>query len=113
MPNILNRKFQYSFWNVNMMIVALNVIIFFIATYFYPYLNYVLAMMPLRILAEPSSIYTFVTYMFAHSGIPHLFSNMLGLLIFGTILERRIGSKEYVCNSLILSFVINGISTQL
>lgn len=112
MPNILNRKFQYSFWNVNMMIVALNVIIFFIATYFYPYLNYVLAMMPLRILAEPSSIYTFVTYMFAHSGIPHLFSNMLGLLIFGTILERRIGSKEYllyylVCGSMagVLSFV--------
>ena len=46
MPNILNRKFQYSFWNVNMMIVAWKVIIFFIATYFYPYLNYVLAMMP-------------------------------------------------------------------
>ena len=34
--------------------------------------------------------------MFVHGSIYHLFSNMLGLVIFGTILERRIGSKEYL-----------------
>lgn len=96
MPNILNRKFQYSFWNANMMIVALNVLVFFISNYVYPYLTYMLALMPLRIIAEPSSCYTFVTYMFVHGSIYHLFSNMLGLVIFGTILERRIGSKEYL-----------------
>ncbi|HIS13143.1 MAG TPA: rhomboid family intramembrane serine protease [Candidatus Ornithospirochaeta stercorigallinarum] len=96
MPNILNRKFQYSFWNANMMIVALNVLVFFISNYVYPYLTYMLALMPLRIIAEPSSCYTFVSYMFVHGSIYHLFSNMLGLVIFGTILERRIGSKEYL-----------------
>lgn len=96
MPNILNRKFQYSFWNTNMIIVALNVLVFFISNYVYPYLTYMLALMPLRIIAEPSSCYTFVSYMFVHGSIYHLFSNMLGLVIFGTILERRIGSKEYL-----------------
>ena len=96
MPNILNRKFQYSFWNANMIIVALNVLVFFISNYVYPYLTYMLALMPLRIIAEPSSCYTFVSYMFVHGSIYHLFSNMLGLVIFGTILERRIGSKEYL-----------------
>lgn len=79
-----------------MMIVALNVLVFFISNYVYPYLTYMLALMPLRIIAEPSSCYTFVSYMFVHGSIYHLFSNMLGLVIFGTILERRIGSKEYL-----------------
>ena len=96
MPNILNRKFQYSFWNANLIIVAVNVLVFFLSNYIYPYLTYMLSMMPLRILREPSSCYTFVTYMFAHGSIYHLFSNMLGLVIFGSILERRIGSKEYL-----------------
>lgn len=96
MPNILNRKFQYSYWNVNVILVVINVAVFFISNYIYPYLSSMLAMIPLRILLQPSSCYTFFTYMFVHGSIYHLFSNMLGLLIFGTILERRIGSKEYL-----------------
>ncbi len=119
MPNILNRKFQYAYWNASIIIVVANIIVFFISNYVYPYLNYMMAMMPLRILSEPSSCYTFVTYMFVHGSISHLFSNMLGLLIFRTILERRIGSKEFLlyyflCGTLagVLSFLFYFMSGQ-
>lgn len=36
------------------------------------------------------------TYQFVHSGLMHLFSNMLGLFFFGIAVERRIGSKEFL-----------------
>jgi membrane associated rhomboid family serine protease len=45
--------------------------------------------------------YQFVTYMFLHSGFFHLFSNMLGLVVFGAILEQTLSSKKF----LILYFV--------
>ena len=38
----------------------------------------------------------FVTYMFVHADLSHLFSNMLGLLIFGIAVEKSIGSKEFL-----------------
>jgi membrane associated rhomboid family serine protease len=34
--------------------------------------------------------------MFVHGGISHLLFNMLALFIFGTQVERRIGSKEFL-----------------
>jgi Uncharacterized membrane protein (homolog of Drosophila rhomboid) len=37
-----------------------------------------------------------VTYMFMHGGFGHIFVNMWGLLMFGTALERTIGSKKYI-----------------
>lgn len=58
-----------------------------------------------------------VTYLFVHSGILHLATNMLGLYLFGTAVENRMGSKSFLlfylyCGvgaalfSLLLSFVI-------
>ena len=41
-------------------------------------------------------IWQFVTYMFVHGGISHLFFNMFGLFIFGTPVERQLGSKEFL-----------------
>ena len=38
----------------------------------------------------------FVTHMFMHGGFWHLFFNMFCLLMFGSALERTIGSKKYL-----------------
>ena len=38
----------------------------------------------------------FLTYMFLHAGFWHLLSNMLGLLVFGTLLERFWGSRRFL-----------------
>jgi membrane associated rhomboid family serine protease len=42
--------------------------------------------------------------MFAHGGISHLLFNMLALFIFGTQVERRIGSREFL-----LYYLLTGV----
>ena len=39
--------------------------------------------------------YQFVTYMFMHSGLTHLFFNMFALYMFGGVLERLWGAKRF------------------
>jgi membrane associated rhomboid family serine protease len=38
----------------------------------------------------------FVTHMFMHANINHIFSNMLGLFFFGPLLEQFLGSKRFL-----------------
>ncbi|RLJ03564.1 MAG: hypothetical protein DRP11_00250 [Candidatus Aenigmatarchaeota archaeon] len=45
---------------------------------------------------EPFMPYTLFTYIFVHADIQHLVSNMFALLIFGLILERLIGEREFL-----------------
>ena len=52
--------------------------------------------------------YTLVTAIFLHSGIPHLFYNLFGLALFGTILEHIIGSKKFL-----ILFFISGFAASL
>ena len=40
--------------------------------------------------------YQFITYMFLHGGIGHLFSNMFALWMFGRTLEYELGSKRFL-----------------
>jgi membrane associated rhomboid family serine protease len=38
----------------------------------------------------------FVTYMFLHGDFGHLFSNMFGLVMFGSVVESFMGSKKFL-----------------
>src|SRR3954469_5877815 len=40
--------------------------------------------------------WTFVTYMFVHAGLLHLVANMLMLFVFGTAVETRMGSRNFL-----------------
>ncbi len=40
-------------------------------------------------------VWQIVTYMFLHGGIGHIFFNMLALWMFGSMLEREWGSREF------------------
>ena len=40
--------------------------------------------------------WTFVSYMFVHAGLLHLFANMLMLFVFGTAVESRMGSRNFL-----------------
>ncbi len=72
-------------------LLALNIIIFI--------LEYILPVVPHFALA-PETValtpWTLVTSMFLHANFEHLFYNMFGLLIFGFILERLIGSRRFL-----------------
>ncbi len=52
--------------------------------------------------------YTLVTAIFLHSGLPHLMYNLLGLALFGSILEHIIGSKRFL-----ILFFIAGLAASI
>lgn len=43
-----------------------------------------------------SQPWTFVTYMFVHANLLHLLANMLMLFVFGTAVESRMGSRNFL-----------------
>ena len=54
-----------------------------------------LALQPSTILAG-KNLWTFITSMFLHAGVGHLFVNMLSLLFIGSFVERLIGKKRFI-----------------
>ncbi len=49
-----------------------------------------------------------LTYMFLHGGVHHIFSNMLGLIVFGPVLEYRFGGHRFL-----VFYVVCGIGAAL
>ena len=47
-------------------------------------------------LASDFHIYQFVTYMFLHGGLTHIFFNMFALWMFGSVIERVWGPKKFL-----------------
>jgi len=97
--NIIRRPFRYANYNLVFWIIGINVVIF-AAMELLGYrfrINVIahMAMTPL-IITELKWIWTFATYMFLHGNFTHLLFNMLGLFIFGTHVERQMGSKEFL-----------------
>lgn len=50
----------------------------------------------------------FITYMFLHGGFVHIFFNMYTLFIFGTVLERVLGTKRFL-----IFYFVTGIGAGL
>ena len=60
-------------------------------------------------LASDFHVYQFVTYMFLHGGLTHIFFNMFALWMFGSVIERVWGPKKflfyYICCGIGAGFV--------
>lgn len=78
-------------------------IVIFIFQIFFPSITNRFALNQRRIFLEP---YRFITSIFLHGGLEHLMFNMFALGLFGSILEKIIGSKRF----LIIFFVSGLIS---
>jgi len=78
---------------VQRLIIA-NVIMFFVEQTA-PGVANALVLQPRYVLTEP---WTLVTYMFLHDprSITHLLFNMLGLWLFGTRVEERLGGRRFL-----------------
>ncbi|MEZ0610987.1 rhomboid family intramembrane serine protease [Fibrella sp. WM1] len=48
------------------------------------------------LLSQQFNIIQLITHMFMHGNFSHLFSNMLGLLVFGPLLERTWGASRFL-----------------
>lgn len=90
----LNRKFSYSYTNVTLKLIIINVVVYLV-TSMYPRSYAYLAMIPSYIVYE-HWYWQFITYMFVHANFSHIFFNMFGLFMFGMPVERRIGSREFL-----------------
>ena len=91
---IINRRFRYTYSNVTTILVVINFIVFCLTRFLMPSLTYYLALVPRYILYR-HWYWQFLTYMFVHGSVSHFLFNMLSLYIFGSALERRIGSREF------------------
>ena len=97
--SFLNRKFKYTYSNAAIYILLINVLVFFAVNYTNiafrgVRLVYWLSLIPGRI--NMGWVWQFVTYMFVHGSVWHLFFNMFALIMFGRSLERYLGTREFV-----------------
>lgn len=91
--SMLTKPFKYTYFNATLVLIITNVVFFFINEFF-PATRYLVAMIPEMVLQ--GAFWQFVTYMFVHADLQHIIFNMFGLFIFGTQIERRMGSKEFL-----------------
>lgn len=97
--SFLNKKFKYTYSNACVYLVLVNVLVFFAVNY----TNIRIGGVPLAFclglvpgLVNQGWVWQFVTYMFVHGSYMHLFFNMLALLMFGRVLERMLGTREFL-----------------
>jgi membrane associated rhomboid family serine protease len=87
------RTLPYNQTHVTEKLIIVNAVVFLL-TSVVQNLQYYLALIPSFILH--GYIWQFVTYMFVHGSVSHLFFNMLSLFIFGSVVERQLGSREFL-----------------
>ncbi|MBN2860515.1 MAG: rhomboid family intramembrane serine protease [Sphaerochaetaceae bacterium] len=92
--SFIHRKFRYSYTQVTIKLIIAHVVIFLFTMVSSRLATY-LAMIPGAVLYN-HWYWQFVTYMFVHGGIGHLFFNMFGLWVFGLPVERQLGSREFL-----------------
>jgi membrane associated rhomboid family serine protease len=103
---IVNRSYQSG--NVALILIGINVVVFAIQQ-LAPMSSTYLAMNPLAVIGN-KWVWQMFTYMFAHGNISHLLFNMLALFMFGTQVERYMGSVEFLCYYLITGFLAGAFS---
>ncbi len=97
--SFLNKKFKYTYSNAAIYIVLLNVFVYMLTNYSgltikgLP-LVYWLILVPGFV--NMGWIWQFVTYMFVHGSPWHLFFNMFALIMFGRMIERMLGTREFL-----------------
>jgi membrane associated rhomboid family serine protease len=93
--NFLRRPFSYRSDGVVFWLIGANILVFLAERLFGQRLLVpFLAMIPA--LVQEGWVWTFITYMFFHDGFSHIFFNMFALFIFGTQVERQMGSREFL-----------------
>lgn len=102
----IRKPFTYHFSNYSLILIGLNISVFFL-TYLFPQIRTYLSLNPVLFLQE-HFYWTPLTYMFVHGGMNHILFNMLGLFFFGPQLEERMGSFEFL-----LYYLLTGILSGL
>lgn len=100
--NVIRRPFRYSYGNAVLVLIGINLLVF-LAQSAFPGATSYLALNPIAVI-QGGAFWQLLTYMFAHGSFSHLFWNMLALFLFGTQVERHVGTKEFV-----LYYLVTGV----
>ena len=101
--SILHRQFPYRFSNITLKLIVINVVVFFLSSVNKDIIVYG-SLVPALVL-QKHYYWQFISYMFIHGSITHLLFNMLGLFFFGSQVEKRIGSYEFLLFYLLTGFL--------
>ena len=100
--SLKKRKSPFGSVSVTFILILINVIAFFILLLLGIFSSpdcdaticKFIALKPSNIL-QGNYLWTFVTSMFMHGGLFHIFANMFSLLFIGSLVERLLGAKRY------------------
>lgn len=101
--DVIRKRFIYTYSNVTLTLILINAGVFLL-TYVNRNLLVYLSLIPAMVIRQ-GYVWQFFTYMFAHANFSHILFNMLGLFFFGTQVERRMGSKEFLLFYLVTGFL--------
>ncbi len=95
--SLLRRPFEYRQYNISIILIAANVLVFLLNN-LAPETQIEMSLVSPAVPAQyaHTAFWQLLTYMFVHSGVSHIFFNMLGLFFFGIQVERRVGSSEFL-----------------
>ena len=85
--------FMKKFYNASLIIIGINVAMFLLQNLLDENFTRSLLLIPGDVFLRP---WTLLSSMFLHSSPGHLLFNMYALLIFGGLIEQRIGTKRFV-----------------
>lgn len=107
--SFLNRKFKYTYSNVSMYLVLVNILVFILVHYTSIGIKGVRLFYWLSLIPECVTglgwVWQLFTYMFVHGSLTHLLFDMLALAMFGQIIERSLGSREFLLFYLLCGFL--------
>lgn len=101
---VVHKKISSGNWNIALKLIGFNVIFFLLQLMFPEFMNQ-LVLVSSEVLFKP---WTLITTTFLHAGLDHLFFNMYALLLFGPLIEQRIGSKRFLT-----FYIVAGILSSL
>ena len=100
------RKRRNSIVQINSYVLILIIInlVFFIAQYVIPGFQDFLILDTNNAFERP---WTLLTTMFLHANFTHILFNMYALLLFGSMLERKIGAKKFIVSYLMIGLIVS------
>lgn len=92
-----------------MNLIIINVLVFIAQQTVQPDADWVVSRFALFDVHSPFfRFYQVFTYMFLHGSMEHIFFNMFGLWMFGSVLENYLGAKKFI-----ILFLVSGIGAGL
>ena len=92
------RKNIFSRMNVTILLIMVNVVLFILFSFLISsiFLSIDYVSIKTSNILDCKYLWTFITSMFMHGGLFHIFANMFSLIFIGTLVERILGPKRYL-----------------